>query len=296
MPKKKPLKKKKKKKKASPKKVSPKVDIQAAVFKRSLFFAVCMFALYQFLMIPLQIHAYELFGVMAIGGFVIVLVELLYSRITVVKRPLSLKVKMRSRQSWREHFIHHLILPGLLYVSGVLFLFFNRIRILDQFAIVTLTCSFLILFYNISMKYLRRYSVSRKTRYIFDFVNIIVFYFFTDVIVNLVFYWGLPRVITYLVPAVMGMFLVCLMILISQQLSRITIPSMIISGVIIGIIAFGVLMIPVFNIAVLSLVVTVGFYLVDVYWHHKLDGSFNWDVMSQYMLFALMAIILLLYL
>lgn len=291
MPKKKTLKKKRKKKEAK-----SKVDIQTAVFKRSLFFAVCMFALYQFLMIPLQIRAYELFGIIAVGGFVIVLVELLYSRITIVKRPLSLKVKVRKRQSWREHFIHHLILPGLLYINGVLFLFFNRIRILDQFAIVILTCSFLILFYNISMKYLRRYSVSRKTRYIFDFVNIIIFYFFTDVVVNLVFYYGLSRIVTYIVPAVMGMFLVCLMVLISQQLSRTTIPAMIISGVIIALISFGVLMIPVFNIAVLSLVITVGFYLVDVYWHHKLDGSFNWDVMSQYMLFALMAIILLLYL
>jgi len=272
------------------------VEIQAAVFKRSLFYAVCIFSLYQFLMVPLQSHSYSIFWMIAVGGFLIVLIELFYSRCTVVERPLSFQVKGKRKQLWKEHFIHHLVLPGLLYVSGALFLFFNRIRILDQVAIVILTGSFLVLFYNISMTYLKRYSISRKTRYIFDFVNIIVFYFFMDVLVNLVFYYGLPRWITCLVPAIVGVFLVGLMVLISQQISRATILAMVASGVIIGLVSFGVLMIPVFNIAVLSLVVTVGFYLVDVYWHHKLDGSFNWDVMSQYLLFALMAVILLLYL
>jgi hypothetical protein len=50
------------------------------------------------------------------------------------------------------------------------------------------------------------------------------------------------------------------------------------------------------NIAIIALVVTVGFYLIVVFWHHQLEGTFNWDIMIQYLLFAIMATILLLYL
>ena len=93
----------------------------------------------------------------------------------------------------------------------------------------------------------------------------------------------------------MTIFLIWIMLVISRQISRITMFSALISGIIVAAASFLAFMIPVFNIAVIALVIAVVFYLVDVYWYHKLEGTFNWDIMLQYALFGVMAVILLLY-
>ncbi|MBN2100847.1 hypothetical protein JW710_03060 [Candidatus Dojkabacteria bacterium] len=265
------------------------------LLKRSVFYAVCMFVLYQVLLIPLQERDYPLFWVLSVVGYVIVLLELFFSRKTDQKIQFVLSFNIFKSSRKTEHMIHHIVLPSLMYLSGVLFLFFNRIRALDQVAIVILTVVFMLLFYNISCAYRRKYSVTRRTRYVFDFINIIIFYFSVDVLVNLVFYNGWSKFIIYIGSGIMTVFLIWLMLVITRQISRVTIFSTVFSGLVVAAASFLAFMIPVFNIAVIALVIAVVFYLVDVYWYHKLEGTFNWDIMLQYALFGVMAVILLLY-
>lgn len=285
-------KKKNKRKKARKKRAERKERI----FRRSLFYAVSIFATFQFMLIPLQYKIYGLYLLLGVVGLLVILSELLYSRLHDYRKPFSFKVTHLRKKRYREHFVHHLVLPALTFFSGALFLFFNKIRLLDQFAILILTGTFFVLFYNISTTYQRLYSISRKTKVIFDFVNIIVFFFCVDVLINAVFYGGIWQGFIYVGVAVLTFLLIWLMAVVEHEATMKVIGLILLSSLITAFIAFVVLHIPIFNLTAVSLVITVGFYLIEVYWHHKFEGTFEWNTMLEYTLFALMAIILLLYL
>lgn len=276
------------------KKKSKKPSNKELISRRSLFYSICIFALFQFLLIPLQRQSYTIFWIVSAAGYMVVLLELFYSRVS--DKPLRIKFKFVRKRVWQKHFIRHLVLPTLLYLSGVVFLFFNRVKVLDQIAILILSTSFWMLLFNISMTYLKAYRVSKKTRYIFDVIRIVIFYFMTDIVINGVFYYGLNTFFIYLGVGLLSFILVTLMLSIYQQFSSKIWVYNLLSSVLIAIAALFLISLSVFNIAILSLVITVVFYLVVVFWHHKLEGTLNWDVMTQYILFAIMAVILLLYL
>lgn len=268
----------------------------SSMAKRSLFYAISIFAVFQLALIPLQSYSYGFFWAISAVGLVIVLAELLFSSVREYRKQISFDIlHIRKKFKW-EQIIHHMVLPNLLFISGVLFLFFNRVRLMDQVAIVILTASFFALYHNISATYAKMYTVTKSTTYIFSFLNIIIFYFGLDSLLNAVIYegWG-----TYLVAvgaALLSLTLFGLSIKIERQFSKQSILALAVSVLIIGGITLLVVLVPLFNVGVTSLVVTVFFYLVNSYWHHKLDGTFSWGVMQQYGLFAIMALILLLYL
>lgn len=265
------------------------------IFRRSLFYAIVMFVLFQVMLLPLLNHMYPFYWMLVCVGFTVVIAELLYSRLSERQVPIYLDASHMRNVKWREHVLHHALLPGLLYASGVLFLFFNRVRVLDQFAIVLLSGTFFVIYYNISATYLKMYRISRNTQMVFDFVNIIVFYFFTDVLINLVLYAGFAKYVVFIGSAVITFILVGMMALLLKQFTREVFVALLVSALAMGIVVVLLWTIPIFNVAVISLVATVGFYLVDAYWHHRLEGTLTWDIMSQYGLFAVMALILLLY-
>ena len=273
-----------------------KLSEKQRILRRSIFYAVCLFVVYQLMLIPLQSRMYEIFWIVAGLGFCVVVSELLYSRLTELLQPIRFDMGHIRSVRWREHLLHHAVIPGLLYLSGVLFLFFNRVRVLDQAAIVLLSGAFFVIFYNMSATYLKMYGISRDTRLIFDFVNILVFYFFIDVLINLVFYEGFSNYVVFAGAALITFVLIGMMVSMMRQFSWEILFMLVLTSVLMGLVVFAVWQSPIFNIAVLSLVATVMFYMFDVYWHHSLEGSFTWDVMAQYGLFATMAIILLLYL
>lgn len=266
------------------------------LLRRSMFYAISLFVVFQMMLLPLEAKIYPVYWGAAVLGFVVVAAELVYARSAERREPIEVDLKLFHDRNWREHLFHHAFLPSILYVCGVFFLFFNRIRALDQVAVVLLSGTFFVIFYNLAATYRRMYSVTRDTRMLFDFINIITFYFFVDVLINLVVYEGWSRYIVFLGSGLITFALISLMVLLVRQMTRQAFLMLILSSVLMGVVVLVVWSIPIFNIAVLSLVATIGFYLVDVYWHHRLEGTLNNDVMTQYGLFALMALILLLYL
>ena len=272
-----------------------KEPVKTLIFRRSMFYAICLFVVYQLMLIPLQILNYPVFWVAAVIGFFLVIAELLYSRISETHTKIHVALPHMRQLRWREHTFHHLIIPGLLYVSGVLFLFFNRVRTLDQVAIVLLSGTFFVILYNVSATYLKMYQVTRHSRMLFDFVNIIVFYFVVDVLINLMLYYGISQMLVFAGAALVTFVLIGMMIIVTRQSSLEIVMMLLLTSLLMGAIVFALWHVPLFSIAVISIVATVAFYLFDAYWHHQLEGIFSWDAMSQYVLFAVMAIILLLY-
>lgn len=269
-------------------------DLKDKIMRRSLFYAICIFALFQFMLVPLQRQSYMIFWTLGVGGFMVVLMELFYSRVS--DRPLGIRLKLVKRKVWRKHFLQHLILPSMLYFSGITFLFFNRIKILDQFSVLIISMAFWVLLLNISMNYLKLYRTSKRTRYIFDFVRIIIFYFVTDVLINLVNYYGVSRMFVYVGVGLTVFVLILMMMIVFDQKQLKLFMYNFISSLLIACLTWVIINYVILNIAIIALVVTVGFYLIVVFWHHQLEGTFNWDIMIQYLLFAIMATILLLYL
>lgn len=265
------------------------------IFRRSLFYSVCIFAIFEFMLVLLQLKSYTNYWAVFAIGFFLVIFELLYSRLNEYMKPFSKQVKHWRKKIWSESFLQHMVLPMLFYTSGALFLYYNRIRALDQVAVVMITGGFLLLFNNISSTYQKIYSSTRNSKYIFDFINIVVFYFFSDILVNSVFYNSLPEYIIYIGTFLVSLLLILMMIVMFDQLDFETFGFGVITAGFVCLASIGVMMIPVLNIATLALLITVGFYLADVFWHHKLEGTYDNDTMSQYVIFAIMVIILLLY-
>ncbi len=274
---------------------TPEESAKALILRRSVFYTICLFAVYQLMLIPLQSSNYPLFWIASGIGIVLVIAELLYSRTHQSRSAIHFELPHLTKPRGREHLLHHILIPILLYTSGTLFLFFNRVRALDQVAIVLLSFTFFVILYNISASTLKIYVIERKTRTLYDFVNIIVFYFITDVLINLMMYYGLSQWFVFGGTIAATFILIGLMILITRQYSLEIFAMLLLTAFIMGVIVFSLWQVPLFNIAVISIVATVAFYLFDVYWHHQLEGSFTWDAMSQYVLFAIMAVILLLY-
>ncbi|MBN1619006.1 hypothetical protein JW887_06750 [Candidatus Dojkabacteria bacterium] len=266
------------------------------LMKRSLFYSISIFVVFQFLLTPLNAGVNYVFWMICGVGYLIVIAEILSSRIYDTKRSKSNKSKLLTFDFKGVNIIHHFVLPSLLYISGAFFLYFNRTKLLDQVAIVLLTVCFFLLFFNISSTYEKLYSASRRNKYIFDFCNIIIFFFVIDVFVNVVFFFGAQLFLIFIAVIVLTVLLIYLMTILSDQQNFLIYSGIVLSALFVGIWAFICIILGVFNVTVLSFVLTVGFYLVDVYWHHKLEGSFSWQVMFEYVIFAIMSIILLLYL
>ncbi|MDD3661622.1 MAG: hypothetical protein PHG63_01015 [Candidatus Dojkabacteria bacterium] len=290
------MKNKEKKKSAVHKKPAVQTKTKDQSFKRSVFYAVCLFVVFQVMLVPLQAHYYAVFWLSAVAGAGVVLSELVYARLSVKRAPPNFDGVQLQSVRWREHVLHHAVLPVLLYASGTLFLFFNRVRALDQVAVIILCVTFFAIFYTISATYLRLYQISRHTRVLFSFIDIIIFYFFTDVLMNIVVYEGLSKWLVLIGTSVLTFILLGMGIVASRQSSVRIALSLCASAVGLGIFVFLLWHVPMFNFAVLSLVATTAYYLLDAYWHHRIEGTFSWDVMSQYGLYAMMALILLLYL
>jgi hypothetical protein len=265
------------------------------IFRRSVFYAVCLFVVYQLMLIPLQNANYAVFWITSVIGFLLVIVELLYSQAYHARLKIHVDLPHLRQLQWRENMLHHVVIPTILYSSGVLFLFFNQIRVLDQVAVVLLCGTFFVMLYNVSAAHLKMYQITRQTRSLYDFVNIIVFYFVVDILINLMLYYGLPELVVLSGSAVTTFLLIGLMVVVSRQFSFEVAVMLLLTSLMMGLIVLSLWHVPIFNIAVISVVATVAFYLFDVYWHHQLEGSFTWDAMSQYILFAVMAVILLLY-
>lgn len=265
------------------------------IFRRSLFYAVMIFALLQFVVIPLQRYQYNYFFVASLVGFAFIVAEVVLAGIGEYRRSVSFDILHMRKKLRLEYFLQHMLLPLILYSCGIMFLFFNRISVLDQVAIVLITGTFFVFFYNVSATYQRLYTISRRTSVIFSFIYILVFYFAIDAFVNLVLYHDLHSIFIYVLPAIICGLLLILMVSAVRQLSLRTLFWIGVSCLIVGLYVIGVFLLPIFNVITFSIVSTVGFYLCVAFWHHKLEGTLNWDAMAQYFLFALMAIILLLY-
>lgn len=274
---------------------APKDPDKPRIVRRSLFYAICLFVMYQLMLIPLQDLNYPVFWIGAGMGFFLVCAELMYSQLFEFRKKIHIDMPHFRQIRWRENMLHHIVIPALLYSTGVLFLFFNRVRLLDQVAIVLLSATFYIILYNVSAASLKIYQITRRTRSLYDFVNIIVFYFFVDILINLMEYNGLSDIVVFAGTAVATFILIGLMVMVTRQWSLEVASMLLLTALMMGLVVLALWHVPLFSIAVISIVATVAFYLFDVYWHHQLEGSFSWDAMSQYVLFAIMAVILLLY-
>ena len=71
-------------------------------------------------------------------------------------------------------YAHHLLLPTLLYVFLVLFLYFHQEPSLYVLILVTTFFLFFILFENIHSFYKHKFSLNRATHYIYDLITIVL--------------------------------------------------------------------------------------------------------------------------
>lgn len=88
--------------------------------------------------------------------------------------------------------IQQFILPTLLYIGVYIFIFFNKILILNYFISIIIFILYFITFSNIKAYYEDKFIIEEKTNYIYDILTIIIYALLIYSIVTFTLYFRIP--------------------------------------------------------------------------------------------------------
>jgi len=189
------------------------------------------------------------------------------------------------------HFMNHLTLPLLLIISFAGFIFFNEDDLIRIVAICFLTIINLILFVNIHSYYKDEFRLEEETRYIYDLIKLIIFFFGLNLILNIKKYWEVELWIVSLLVCFLALGLGLLLIYRKNAQSLVSVAYVIIVSFglsvifmilsFLGVVFFGI------NIIIFLL-----FYLALAILHHKIDRTLTINVFIEYSLIIVLVFLL----
>jgi hypothetical protein len=189
------------------------------------------------------------------------------------------------------HLLNHITLPLLSLFSFAGFIYFNSDELIRYIAIVLLVILNMILFINIRSYYRDEFKVEEGTRYIYDAIKLMIFFFGINLILHVKIFIDIDLWITAILVCSLTLILGGLLIYRRAQLSIATIAYVIIMSFIIAIL-FMVLSITGFLFIGINVLMFLLFYFSLSILHHKLERTLTLGVFFEYILILLLALIL----
>ena len=188
--------------------------------------------------------------------------------------------------------IHHLLLPSFIYIGLVGFVFFNSLRSIDLLIVTVSFLIFTVLFTNVRAYYEDKFQLEHSTHSIYDIINIISLFVFTDSILNLFNYFGMN--LYFAAGIIVAMFLLFSVLV----LMRYFLLNMHQIGVLLGtVIAVGVSMVLFimfgFAFLLISFLVSLLFYYQLAYYNHLRDDTFSKEILFEYVVVFFILIVLI---
>lgn len=202
-------------------------------------------------------------------------------------RKISQYSEVIQRISIKERFFAYLILPMMLYVSLLLYVYFNTSFVMDVVLTVISGLLLFILFLNVKSSFSKVYTIARQTRAVFDFICISSFYLLISVIIRL----GTSIWLSILIIAVVSLILFWSDIKVHRKESMTAFLISIVSCLFVAMISGGFFNT---NIFVVPAVGTLAFYLVLSIWNIRFAGKTKFVDYLLPFLYSILALILIL--
>jgi len=253
-------------------------------FRKELVYTILIFVLWEISSFSDNAFHIYLFGL----GITLVLVwcitTLFKYSIRQISKYTETMVKLQIKQRW----ISYIFIPSIFFSSVSLYLFFVSNDFYKQFIILIGVVCLFILFTNIKSSYLKQYSIEKNTRVIFDLINIV----FLFCVVSGMQYSGLFTYQTISLIAGLAVLLLLISALsISQQYTATGFVIALVFAIIVGLVAYFARLL---NFFVYPFAVVLVFYMLLSFWHIRLSGERHFSGYLPPILFALMAIVIIL--
>jgi hypothetical protein len=260
---------------------------------RALGFSTLTFVLLETLAWVSSLRDLNIYLVITVFGLSLFLVELFISWLIAKREKIAWEMPSLQNRAWREHFVNHSVLPLLMFLFTAVFLWNNNVEVFKQLFVIMISLIFVPLFVNLHATYRNEMKLRKETNYIFDLVRIVIFFLVVDASLD-IFSFSLGgvsgSVFTVMTTAFILLFL---MVWLSKQVSIESLLFIILSSMLVGVFYFLIIFIVVLNPLTVAVISTTVFFLIVSYWHHKLDGTFDFHVFSEYLLIVFLLLVIL---
>lgn len=150
--------------------------------RRSIFYSIII-VLGLIFMMNIESRSPSIYLFAAIALYIIILFEMYYIWFISKEKLRQFDLPLMTEFSRLKQIVHHLLLPTLLYISFIGFIYVNN-QISLRIPIILLSfISFLYLFINLRAFYQDKYSLEKKTYWVYDVIEMIIFFILTNFII-----------------------------------------------------------------------------------------------------------------
>lgn len=254
------------------------------MYKKELINTIVLFVCLELLTVSVSFNQFLVFALL---GLVSLIIWAISSFITNSAKKVSKYsdeiIKIQFKMRWYQYFV----VPILFYLSLVVYIFFVHQDFMRQVIILLGCFANFVLFVHTKLTYEKVFTFSRISKVAFDLINVIFFFIMSNILV-VSGYFSFFAILLILSVFCLAIFIFNMQL--SYQFSG--------KGLVIAIIFTLVLFVSgiyleVFLFSRFAFLMTLIFYLLISFWHIRMSGERKIDKYLSPLLFALMALILI---
>lgn len=255
-------------------------------YKREFLYVVILFVLWEFALIPENIGVGWIYPILILLGSTLLIVWLVTNYSHYAHKGISEYTEVLVKINLKQRFFAFFVTPLLFYISISLYLGGIESMILRQFTIILGSIIQFVMFVHIRSSYQKTFSMERNTRFIFQIVDLVLFYIGVTGFVLL----GTDILLRIVGATVLGFLLLTHQLLLHKQYSAKAVLILLTS---VAGIALSAMYFASFGAIIFPLYLSVVFYLILSLWGIRLNGITKLEDYVTPILFSLMALMVL---
>lgn len=255
--------------------------------KRETFYTMMMFLMMEMALVAYEVRAPGLFMFSGLTALWSAFAWSLFTYMEYGERKVSKHAGFSLWINMAERVFPYFIMPMLLIASAFAYLYLNKHPILRQVIVMLTTVYLWSILVHIKDSYKQHHSVTGMTRVMFKFVDLLVFYLTVSTL------YLLPIAVTTKIISMIAVAAVLLMHQLRLYNQR-TVKGYLIYAASVVVIAISGWLAIGLSPLVAPLIITIAFYMIMSLWYMKLSGYTRLEELLTPVLFALMALLVVL--
>lgn len=250
--------------------------------RRSIFYSIVVtFGLF-FLMVT-EKSSPSLFLIFTLILYLVVLFEMYFTWFISKEKLKQFNLPLMSSYTKFKEFLHHLVLPSLLLFSLAGFIYFNNQLGLRIPLLIISFIVFLSLFVNLRAFYQDKFGLEQSTYYVYDIIEMIIFFSFTNFILHFVEINNLSSLLAVFFIGLLTLILLTLNLYQSDNLNLRDFAFILVLTFLMIIISLFLIFFTTFTLIGINFLIFLGYYFLFGLLSHRLDSSLNWTVGLEYL-------------
>jgi len=234
----------------------------------------------------IEVELPSIYFVSAIILYLVVLFEMFYIWFVAQEKLKQFDLPLISNYSRIKRYIHHFMLPSLLYISVVGFIYYNNQTAIRIPIIVLSFIAFFSLFINLRAFYQDKFKLEESTYFVYDLIELMIFF----TMVNIGFHFIITTGVSPSVLVIFIFFISLLLLTLNlYQFENFNLNSMIfvtalslVPTILVYILFYHTDFYPNTNGLIISVLTFLTYYFIFGILSHKLDGSLKPSVIIEY--------------